>query len=384
MGIRTCAKASETFSCLLSSYENRHEFLQNCRKEGKKVVGRLGYGVCEELILAAGLESTMVCADCNTTMETADRYLEYSFAPRARAFFDRLADGKRNELPDFVAVADSEDVTNRIYYYLREIKRSEPEQQIPELYLIDWLFSRHMMYQLWNEKALARFRTQLEAWSGTTITDEAVRAAMTLTNRQHAALKRLQALRRAEEPKISGSEALVIYGAGFFMEKTAYVQLLEQLAEEAESWPVIAGKRVFYTGSEQETTAVYDAIEAAGFVIVGEDLNWGDRSCERPCKENLQVLPALVDKYMFAAPTTQKGLVGERVAALLNYVEQTGAEAVVFYNEEYEEAASWDYPSQKQALEEKGVPSVNFCKMKYPMERNADFAQQIQAFAATM
>ena len=384
MGIRACAKASEIFSRLLNSYENRHDFLAQCRNKGKKVVGRLGFGVCEELILAAGLETTVICADSSSTMETADRYLEYSFAPRARAFFDRLADGRKNDLPDFVAVADSEDVANRIYYYLREIKRSEPEQQIPEIWLIDWLFSRHMMYQLWNEKALGRFRAQLEAWSGTTISDEAVKEAMALTNRQYAALKRLQALRRAGEPRISGSEALVIYGAGFFMEKADYVQLLEQLAEEAAAWPVLTGKRVFYTGSEQETTAVYDAIEDAGFVVVAEDLNWGDRICERPCKTDLTVVRALVDKYMFAAPSAQKGLVGERVDAILGAVEETGAEVVVFYNEEYEEAASWDYPSQKKALDAKGVASVNFCKMKYPAEKNTDFAEAVKAFAASL
>ena len=47
------------------------------------------------------------------------------------------------------------------------------------------------------------------------------------------------------------SLALVIIGAGFFMDRAAHTALVRRVVEDAKSWPVLTGPRVFFTGSNQ-------------------------------------------------------------------------------------------------------------------------------------
>ena len=380
MVIRTCARSSGAFMKLLYCYQNRDEQIKRARKAGRLTVGRLGFGVPEEMILAAGMVPVMICAERTSELSRADKYLEYSFAPKAKAWFDVLAGGGKSPLPDLVAAADSEDVVNRIYYYLREISRTEPDCGIPPLHFVDLLFSRHMMYQKWNYAALERFLGQLEEWSGRRISEEYLRRGMELVESRRIALLEISALRRCAEPKISGCEALVIIGSGFFMPPEEHAALVRELADEAHGWPSLEGRRVFFCGGAQEDTAVYEKIEAAGAVVVSEDHNWGDRCYERAAAKNAEPLKAIADKYMLAGVSAQKGLVAERVEALRAGVAACSAQSVVFYTDEYEEAASWDYPSQKEMLDGEGIGSVCFCKMKYPAENNAGLDKALSDF----
>ena len=376
---RICAEQSSAYRRLLHAYENRYEHLAQCRAAGKKAVGCLGYGVCSELITAAGMAPVAICADADYDRALADKYLEYSFTEKGKCYFAKLVGGLGSVTPEYAAIGDSEDVMNRVYYYAREVQRSEPERDMPELYFVDWLFSRHMMYQGWNKKALARFQAQLEAWSGAPISEEALKAAIGLSNRQFAAMEKLRALRRCEAPRVTGCEALVIIGAKNFMDAAEYTECLETLACEAADWPEAEGGKVYFSGSVQHDVSVYEVIEAHGLIVCGEDHDWGDRAFERPIRTDLEPLQALVDSYMLRTPTAQKGLVAERVDAMMDSVAAAGAKAVVFYTDEYDEAASWDYPSQKKALDGQQIPSANFCKRKLAAAEDAELAEGLEA-----
>ena len=365
MEIRACARSSEAFLACRDCYENRPERLSELK--GKKVAA-LGWGVPEELIRAYGMHVFPVWAQPRAQLPHADRYLEYSFPPKARSWFDAVLD--RVGQAEYLAAADSEDVVNRIYYYLREIRREEPERDMPEPYLIDLLFSRHMHVQQWNEKAYARFAETLERWAGPR-PEGALEAELRRSAAILEKLRALTALRKTASPRLTGSEWLVIVGGGFFMERGQYENALDRLLEEAPDWDPAPGTRLFYTGSVQQDLTVYDAIEAQGCVIVGEDHDWGDRYCLRPLRTDLEPLKALTDRYTLTPPSAQKGLVRERTAALRESVLASGAQAVLFYSDVYEEAASWDYPAQKQMLRALGVGSALLHGMPFPPGKDA-------------
>ena len=365
MRIRSCAASSEAFLACVDCYDHRAERLSE--RKGKKVAA-LGWGVPEDLIRAFGMDVFPMWADADMPLPGADRYLEYSFTPKARNWFEAVLD--RVGKPEYLAAADSEDVINRIYYYLREIRREEPERDLPELCLIDLLFSRHMHVQAWNEKALGRFAETLEHWAGPCpagAVEAEIRRSAVIQER----LSALSALRKTALPRLTGTEWLVIVGGGFFMERGAYENALDRLLEEVPSWDPVPGIRLYYTGSVQQDTTVYAAIEEQGFVVVGEDHDWGDRYCQRPLRTDLDPIRALADRYMFTPPSSQKGLVRERVEALRESVSASGAQAVLFYSDTGEEAASWDYPAQKRMLCELGVASAQLRNMAFPPEPQA-------------
>ena len=378
MAVRSCASEHPAFLEMLHHYNDPGIHLLECREKGIKAVGKAGFGVCDELILAAGMESAGLRPALQPTEDGADQYLEYAFTERGKNLFSLLADGG-DSVPDYVAFSDSGDVENRLYYYLRELKRSEPERRMPELYLVDWLFSRHMTYQGWNEKALGRFALQLEKWSGNQVTGEGISSAIALYNRQYAAIAKILEYRTAETPRVTGCEALVIIGAKDCMDKERYTQCVEKLAEDVRNWPAAEGTKLFFSGSIQQDPVIYEELEDNGFLVCGEDHDAGMRAFERPIRTELPPLTALVDCCMLRSPTAQKGLVKERVASLLEQVDRVGAACVLFWTDRYDEAASWEYPSQIAALEARGIPYAVFAGQPYPPSFDGQFRGLITA-----
>lgn len=252
MSIRTCALQSDAFIALKKVWEHRDTEAQKWRAQGKKVIGKLGFDVPDELLIAAGMLPVQVYADPERSLNETNKYLEYAFEPVVRAQFEKLIDGTYGEQLDVLAISNSTDVVIRIFLYLRELHRVEPEKKLPPLAFIDWLFTRTSRHQARNEFVIDLFRKQVEEWAGREVTDEEIREAGKISNENRQALREMAKLRHGEEVRIAGSEAAVIIGAGLFMERTEHTALVRQVTEDAKSWPVLEGPRVFYTGAEQE------------------------------------------------------------------------------------------------------------------------------------
>ena len=380
MAIRECALKNQHFARLYDAYQHRDAAALACKKAGGKVLAKLGFDVPDELVLAAGLMPVQVYADPYKELVNTDKILEFAFDPMVRKQFEKMIDGTYKELADYLAVSNSTDVFIRIFLYLREMIRSMPEMPVPPTCFIDWLFTRNRMHQERNELIVGIFKKQLEEWTGKPISDEAIKAAAEVCNADRAALRKIGALRHGEEVRVSGTEALVIIGSGFFMDKKEHAELVEKLAEEAAEWPVIKGVRVFVTGSVHEDLKVYDMIEAAGGVVVAEDHDWGDRSYDRDYNTAYPPVRAVVDRYMLRQFSSKKAFVTQRVDALNKEVADAKADAVMFYTNIYEDSASWDYPSQKKSLDDQGIKNACFAKMLYPAEKNEDLAAKIAEF----
>ncbi len=381
MAIRACALESKAFAALKDVYDHRDTPAAAWRAAGKKVVGKLGFDVPDELLIAAGMLPVQVYADPKRSLDETNKYLEYAFEPVVRAQFEKLIDGTYADQLDALAISNSTDVVIRIFLYLRELHRVEPEKNLPPFAFIDWLFTRTSRHQARNEFVIDLFRKQVEEWAGREVTDDEICEAGKICNENRQALREMAKLRHGDEVHISGSEALVIIGAGLFMERRAHTELMRQVTEDAKSWPVLQGPRVFYTGAEQEDIALYEKIEAQGMVIVGEDMNWGDRHYNRDYNPAYPATRALVDRYMLREFSAKKAFVSQRVEALDREVDEAKAEAVIFYTNLYDEVATWDMPNQRKSLSGRGIKSCIFGKMLWPTEKNESLDEQLAEFA---
>ncbi len=365
--LRDCAKSGTAFKKLLAVYENREEALKKYVSEGKKVIGTLGADVPYELVKAAGFETVPVLAREGADLPFADKYLEYAFDPMVRSQFDRVIGGEYNDLSGLV-ISNSTDVLIRIYLYFREMKRMEKEVVFPDVSFMDWLFTKNPVFDRHNGLVIELFKKELEAFGGVPVTDEAVKKAAGINNENKQALRALDALRTNEKMQLTGTEMLIAVIAGFFMDKEEHTALIRELTEEAKTWPEVKGTRLYYTGSVQMDTALYEMIEENGYNIVGEDHDFGGRVFDRDFDMSLPVKDALIDCYVNREFSSKKAFVSQRVEALDRLTEKAKAETVLFFTHVYEEAASWDYPSQKKSLEGRGLKTVELSKMHYPME----------------
>ena len=380
MAIRECALKNPYFAKLFDVYRNRDAAALAFKAKGGKVLAKLGFDVPDELVLAAGLMPVQVYADPDKELVYTNKILEFAFDPMVRKQFEKMVDGTYKDLADYLVVSNSTDVLIRVFLYLRELIRSEPEMPVPPTAFIDWLFTRNRMHQERNELTINIFKAQLEDWTGKKITDEEIADAAKICNENRAALRKIGELRHGDQVRVNGTEALVIIGSGFFMDKKEHTDLVNKLAEDAASWPVITGKRVFVTGSVHEDLKVYSMIEDAGAVVVAEDHDWGDRSYERDYNTSYPAVRAIVDRYMLRSFSSKKAFVSQRVETLNNSVAAAKADAVMFYTNIYEDSASWDYPSQKKSLDDQGIKNIAFAKMQYPADRNEGLADSIAEF----
>lgn len=384
MSIRDCALQSEAFAALKDVYDHRDREAARWRAAGKKVIGELGCDVPDELILAAGMLPVRICADPERPLAETDKYLEYAFDPMVRAQFEKIVDGTYYDQIDALAISNSTDVIIRVFLYLREIHRVEPEKKVPPVAFIDWLFTRHRIHQVRDEFIIGLFKQQVEAWAGRTITDEEIRTAGRICNENRQALREMARLRRGQEVRISGSEALVIIGAGLFMDRSEHTKLVRRVTADAAQWPVLAGPRVYYTGANQEDTVLYDKIEAAGMVVVGEDTDWGDRHYDRDYNPDYPVIRGIVDRYFLREFSAKKSTPAQRTEALDREVDAAGAQGVIFYTNQYDEVATWDMPKQRKSLESRGVKHITFGRMLWPAAKNEDLDEKLSGFAAEL
>lgn len=384
VSIRACALQSQAFAALKEVYDHRDAPAAKWRAQGGKVVGELGCDVPDELILAAGMMPVRVYADPAKPLVETDKYLEHAFDPMVRAQFEKIVDGTYHGQLDALAISNSTDVVIRVYLYLRELHRVEPDKAVPPVAFIDWLFTRQRLHQARDEFVVALFKKQVEEWAGREITDEQVRAAGALCNENRQALREMSRLRRGGQVRIGGSEALVIIGAGLFMDRAAHTELVRQVTADAQSWPALTGPRVFYTGANQEDTVLYDKIEAAGMVVVGEDTDWGDRHYDRDYDPSYPVIRGIVDRYLLREYSAKKSTPAQRVEALDREVDAAGAQGVIFYTNQYDEVATWDMPKQRKSLESRGIKHVTFGRMLWPVAKNEGLDDRLAGFADEM
>ncbi|MBR4691853.1 MAG: 2-hydroxyacyl-CoA dehydratase [Oscillospiraceae bacterium] len=378
--LRDCALSSPAFGALLDVWRHRGRAAAEFRRSGGKTVGCLGGDVPEEYILAGGMLPVRIPPDPESGLGEADKYLEACFDPMVRSQFDRIVRGEAAGLCDFLAVSNSTDVLVRLYLYLRELRRSEPEVPVPPVAFVDWLFTPSRKFQLANEKTAARFRETAEAWAGRPITDGDVADALRLLNGERAALRRISALRLSPEPRISGTEALIVTGAGFYMDRGEHARLVLALAEEAAAWPVLTGPRVFLSGTEQYDTTVYELLEGAGAVVAAEDHDCGMRWFEGDTDPALPPEKAVAARYMLRSPSPKKAGVFRRVEALCASARGAGARGVAVCMDMFEEAASWDFPEQRKALAALGIEAREFSRLPYPASKDASLKERMEAF----
>ena len=380
MSERKCALESKTYQALKEYYVDRDKAVKDWKMSGKKVVLTLGCDVPDEVIIAAGMLPVKVYGEFSNGQPEADKYLERSFGPVWRAMWEQIVNCKKSYLYDYIAISRSSDMLVRMYYYLRELKRFEPERPIPTIKFIDYeMITRSALAQQGNNKSTQNFISTVEGWIGRKITEAQLQEAIRICNENRDALAQFSALRYGADSRITGTEALTVIGASLFMEKQKSTELIKKLTEEAKNWPKVDAVRVFFTGSVQENLEVYELIEELGGNVVSEDSDWGDRHFNGKVDPNLEAFKGITARYMYRMPSSERGFVADRCEAIVDCVKNTGAQAVLVYMNFNDESYLLDYPSQKVELDKLGIPSTDVTLQRVPIVNKEKLVEKIEA-----
>ena len=384
MSERNCALNSKAYLALKEVYEDRLKPAREWKAAGKKTVWTLGCDIPDEVVIAAGMLPVRTFG-LYGDQPMSDKYLEMSFGPVWRGLFERIVSGFNAELINYLAISRSSDMLVRLFYYLRELKRFEPQLGLPEMTFLDQeFFLGNDHSREWNEGNLRLFIKKAEEWSGNEIREEKLKEAIVICNENRRALAEFAALRYGEGSRITGSEALTVIGASLFMEKQQSTRLIKELTEDAKGWPAVEAKKLYYVGSVQDRIEVYEEIEKLGWNVVSEDHDWGDRHFDGMVNTGGDAAAAITERHMFRAPSGEQSLVENHCRSVLARAQKSGAQAVLIYMNFNDEAYFFDYPTMKEMFAEYDIPVICVTKQTVPMSKKDVFAEALDALAGQL
>ena len=242
---------------------------------------------------------------------------------------------------------------------------------------------------------LAELRHDLGELRGKPITDEELRASITVYNENRRLIRELYAL-RAERPwQAPAAEVYLMVRAGLLLPVEEHSVLLRDYlaAARAEERPVSDNCRVVLTGMfcEQPPLNLIKSLELSGCYVVDDDLllvtRWltGDVAVEGDPLRNLS------NAFLHHSESTaakyepnQK----EKGQHLVRAVKRTGAEGVIFAAPSFCDPALLERPMLQHVLKEAGIPYIAFKyaensgQMQPIREQAGTFADSIKLWSA--
>lgn len=336
------------------NYQNRYSEAKKWKKSsGGKVVGYISAAVPEEMIMAAGLYPLRLAGDINRETTLADRYMEFNFDPIVRSLYDMLLSGEFDFL-DLLVIPHASDSVFRLYYYLMENKRQDNPPTIPDLYLLDILYTKWRNTSQYNMLRLKDFKNRLEHLSGKAVTDDDLSKAIAKTNENKRLQQEVREMRLNNPPLFSGADYLRLCSTSMFMKKPDHTLLLKELLKDKSIFSPKPPLRLMFSGNPLDSNYLYKIIEDCNTTIIWEDHDWGSPYADHMIMEDSEPTQAILENYHLNGMSPRLYPDPESHLRMAEKAVELGVHGVLFFFQSHD-AAAWDYPKKKKALGEKGI-----------------------------
>ena len=343
------------------------------KKEGSKVVEFFGDFVPEQWITAAGAESYLIMkgGDPQPPEATLDYMLRF-MNPLAASMAGSYLLGLDAVMP----IADSVTIQQHDSHYGRMTEILEykglPVYKVgvPADYTVD--ISRE-----YYRHELREFRAMLENLVGHPISDDDIRANYAKTNRINELLRKIDELRKQDNPPITFSDFIKLNHYTLRLDYDTSIEALEQIYEELKNAPgahaadaprILIMGRAVALGDYQVPTI----IENAGGSIVCEFLD----EAIRPFKNDISTEGDVVDAYASAIYDNRvpqcifQPAWETRFEHLKELIKEYRIDGVLWYQLAFDEIYDMEHTCLSKWIAETGVPLMKL-ESSYEYSREA-------------
>jgi bcr-type benzoyl-CoA reductase subunit C len=209
---------------------------------------------------------------------------------------------------------------------------------------------------------LEKLKKDLERALNVKITDAMLSDSIKTYNQIRELMRRLYALRAQQPAIISGRDFHSIIKMAMVMDRKVFLGTIEKIVTrmEASDKKIISGnKRLVLAGSVCSHPDIYDIIEQAAGVVVGDDLCTGSRYFEGVIDEKAPPLEAIAKRYLERpiCPAKHNGLTS-RGENIIRIVRESNADGVVFMLLKFCDPHAFDYPYIKAMLDKENIPCM--------------------------
>ncbi|MGB2583001.1 MAG: 2-hydroxyacyl-CoA dehydratase family protein [Dehalococcoidia bacterium] len=355
--------------------------IQDWKGQGSKVVGYFCSAMPEEVITAAGLLPFRMRATGSTGTDLSDTYFSSINCSFPRHCFNIALQGGFDFL-DGVVCMNSCDNVRRIYdnwkrqlpttlVHIMSLPRKTGEPQVE-----------------WFRDEVANLKQLLEKHFDIEITDERLWYAIKLHNETRRLQRKLYDLRKADNPPITGTEALAVTVAGTAMPKERYNQLLRELLDElSES----AGNtdyraRLLLMGGIPDDPAYVKVIESQGGLVVTDSLCFGSRLLWNDIDEGASdPIAALAQYYVADRPSCPRmfGDYERRIGLVRDMIRDFKVDGVILERLAFCDHWGFEQLTIENDLKDDNVPCL-IMDREYIMSGVGQLRTRVQAFLETM
>lgn len=353
---------------------------------GCPVIGFLDTGFPEELAIAAGFQPMLLTGDPRSGTHTADPYLDLSVPSRVRHLTEAMVTGRHDSV-DVLCVTGGDRWLANTHGFLEAYRQISATPDFGDVYYLERVRGTYREHRDYNLHLHHQFRTYLHDRSGKAIDDDALAAAIELTNQTRALLSEVSALRKDDAPRISGTDAHTITMASMLMPKQAFNEALRQfLATEVPSAAASSeeSKRVFLSGSALDHGRLHEIVESLPAVVVGEDTEFGDRYAGTPVDASIDPMEAIADRYTFKFPEPWAFGMKRRIGLKVDAAVAARADCEVFLHLANDTSVGWDFPDQRAALQQRGIPAVALADQDYTFDDGRRVSEKLGAFISQL
>jgi benzoyl-CoA reductase/2-hydroxyglutaryl-CoA dehydratase subunit BcrC/BadD/HgdB len=352
------------FQQLRDCYSRRDEFARESSAAGGKVVAYMCDNFPHELVTAAGMFPFRLRGDPAAPTPHVDRYVVPDRPPMidVPAFVDAMLEplvAGRHEFVDYVVIPHGRKAIESSYESLIRARAGGAPIHRVELFYLDKSWVPGAAARAFDRQSLLALKAQLELWAGVSITDDALTAALADAQRGRALLARLNRLRLEHPPRVSGSDALLVYALASAMAPAQLGALLDGLLADASGSAARPGPRICLGGSTQPSTTFYELVESCGATIVGEDHCWGERTAGCGVPDGLSPLEGLASRYHDTPACSIEFPLDHALARWRASVRLARPDGVLLCVAPGDELHVWDTPDKMALLAADGIPSLH-------------------------
>lgn len=275
--------------------------MKNLKDAGKNVVGVFCTYTPSELIMACDAIEVSLCSTGDETIPDAEQVLPKNLCPLIKASYGFAITDKCPYMyfSDMVVAETTCDGKKKMYELLGEIKDVHV-MQLPQR-------QDAVSLEMWKAELL-KLVERLEEKFGRKITEEKLKEAIRLKNKERKALKEFYEVSTLCPPPMWGLNQLqVLYGSQFKFDKEAKIAEIEAktkeilTAYEAGNRPVPeTAKRILITGCPMGGVSekVACAIEESGGVVVAYENCSGAKQMDRLVDETMDPITAIAERYL--------------------------------------------------------------------------------------
>lgn len=359
-----------------------NKFVKQWKDGGKKVVGYTCSYVPDEIFHAAGILPYRIRGFGATEATIGDTYFGPFICSLPKCMLQLAGEGKFDFL-DGAVITPGCDSMRRLDECWRKAN-DDIEGVLPKFFFhfaVPHKFADYTIH--WFTEEIQRLKLGVEKHFGVSVTSEDLIKAIRLYNKSRDLLDEFDAIRTADEPLITGTEALGVILAGTTMPREIYTELLDTLIKQLrKKGKKITGKiRLMLVGSANDDVDLVKVIEGSKALVVADNLCFGSRFHMDRVSEDGDPILALAERYL--AKNECPRMYGEyegRLKMLKDKAEKGSVDGVVLQNIRFCDLHGSENGLFERDLEAMGIPCLKFEREYGPLVETGRMRMRIDAF----